>query len=42
MWAAASIVLDINKQVVFARNSNGRFVTRQVIVITDDNKLACY
>lgn len=42
MWAAASIVLDINKQVVFARTSKGRFVARQVMVITDDNKLACY
>lgn len=41
-WGAAAIVLDINKQVVFARTSKGRFLARQVIVITDDNKLACY
>ena len=35
-------MLDINKHVIFARNKLDHFMTRQIIVITDDNKLACY
>lgn len=41
-WSAAGIVLDINKQVVFARDNKGRFLARQVVVMTDANRLACY
>ena len=40
--AAVAILLDVNKRVVFARNSEGRFVARQVVGISDDAKLVCY
>ncbi len=40
--SAAAIALDVNKQVVFARDTRGRFLARQVIAITDDERLACY
>lgn len=42
MWSAAAVVLDSNKQVVFARDAQQRFLARQVLAITDDDKLACY
>ncbi|MFK7742549.1 MAG: hypothetical protein AB8H80_19715 [Planctomycetota bacterium] len=41
-WSAAGIVLDINKQVVFARDPKGRFLARQVLGMTDTGRLACY
>ena len=42
MWSAAAVVLDINKQVVFARDAQQRCLARQILAITDDDKLACY
>jgi len=40
--SAAGIVLDVNKQVVFARTSKGEFLARQVLAINDAGQLACY
>ncbi|MEM7201510.1 MAG: hypothetical protein AAF628_14670 [Planctomycetota bacterium] len=40
--SAAAIALDVNKHVVFARDAEGRFLARQVLAITQDDKLACY
>lgn len=42
MWSAAATVLDINKQVVFARTTKGRFLARQIVGITDMGFLACF
>ncbi len=41
-YSAAAIVLDINKQVIFARNQSGHFLARQVIAITESDTLACF
>lgn len=41
-YSAAAIAIDINKQVVFARDANGHFLARQVLALTKDGKLACY
>ncbi len=41
-YSAAAIVLDVNKQVIFARDANGRFVARQIVALTESQKLAFY
>lgn len=41
-WSAAGTALDINKQVAFARDANGHFLARQVLGITNEDRLACY
>lgn len=40
--AAAAVVLDANKQVVFARTRAGEFLARQVLMITREEELACF
>ena len=36
-------LLDANKRVIFARNTDtGAFIARQLIAVTDDEKLACF
>lgn len=42
MWSAAATVLDINKQVVFARTAKGGFLARQIMGITEKGFLACF
>ena len=42
MYSAAAVVLDINKQVVYARNQRGAVVGRQLVAISEDNQLVCY
>jgi hypothetical protein len=39
---AATVVLDVNKQVVFARDAQGRFVARQLLAIDDQDRLVCF
>lgn len=40
--SAAAVVLDINKQVVYARDSRGMMLARQLVAISEDDKLVCY
>lgn len=39
--AALGTVLDINKRVVYASNTKGKIVGRQLIALTSDNQLFC-
>jgi hypothetical protein len=39
--SAAAVVLDLNKSVLFARNSRGEFLGRQRIAIDDEGRLVC-
>jgi len=41
-YSAATVLLDINKQVVFARDARGAFVARQLLAISEENKLVCF
>ena len=41
-YSAAATVLDINKQVIFARDAEGRFLARQIVAISDDGELVCF
>jgi hypothetical protein len=35
-------LLDVNKQVLYARNRQGKVVGRQLLAIADDNRLICF
>jgi len=41
-FSAAAIVLDINKQVLYARNSQGSVVGRQVVTYSAEEELVCF
>jgi len=41
-YSAAAIALDVNKQVVFARDVTGRHVARQLLAITEADTLICF
>ncbi len=41
-YSCASIALDVNKQVIYARNSTRNVVARQIIAISEDNRLVCF
>ena len=41
-YSCASIALDVNKQVIYAKNSTGSVVARQIIAISEDNRLVCF
>lgn len=38
-WSAVSVLLDINKQVIYARDSSGRVLARQLVAISSDQEL---
>jgi hypothetical protein len=40
--SAVAALLDVNKQVLYARDQQGRFVGRQLLAISDDNRLICF
>jgi hypothetical protein len=40
--AAAAVVLDVNKQVAYARDRRGRIVGRQVLAIDERDELLCF
>ena len=42
LFNAATVLLDINKQVVFARDARGNFVARQLLAISAEGKLVCF
>ena len=37
--SAVAVMTDVNKQVVFARRTDGTFVARQIVAVTDDDRL---
>ena len=39
---AVAIVLDVNKQVLYARNHRGAVVARQVVALAEDERLVCF
>lgn len=41
-YSAVAIVLDINKQVLYARDRQGVVVARQVVAISDSEQLVCF
>lgn len=41
-YSAAAVTLDINKQVVYARDILGRVVARQLLAISEDEILICF
>jgi hypothetical protein len=41
-YSAAAALLDVNKQVLYARDWRGRVVARQLLAISDDNRLVCF
>jgi len=40
--SAAATVLDINKQVVYARDARGTVLARQVVALAEDDRLVCF
>jgi hypothetical protein len=41
-YSAAAVVLDINKQVVYARDTRGSVVGRQLLAISETDELVCF
>ncbi len=41
-YNAATTLLDANKLLIYARDANGAFVARQLLAVTDDERLACF
>ena len=41
-YSAAAVVLDVNKQVVYARDARGTVVGRQLVALSEDRKLVCF
>ena len=42
MYSAAAIALDVNKQVLFARDARGQVIARQLVAISADDRLVVY
>jgi hypothetical protein len=40
--SAVSVLLDVNKRVIFVRDQNGKFLGRQIVALADDHRLICY
>lgn len=40
--SAAAVVLDLNKQVVYARSARGTVLARQVVALAEDDSLVCF
>jgi len=41
-YSAAAVVLDVNKQVRYARDSKGTVVARQLVALSDQDSLVCF
>lgn len=41
-YSAAAVTLDINKQVLYARNATGKVVARQLLAISEADELVCF
>ena len=40
--SAAAVALDINKQVVYARDARGSVLARQLVAVAEDDRLVCF
>jgi hypothetical protein len=40
--SAAAVALDINKQVLYARDASGRILARQLLALSEDERLVCF
>lgn len=41
-YSAAAIALDVNKQVIYARDARGAAVARQLVAVSEDDRLVCF
>jgi hypothetical protein len=41
-YSAVAVVLDVNKQVVYARHPGGDVIARQIVAISEDDRLVCF
>jgi hypothetical protein len=41
-YSAAAVVLDVNKQVIYARDARGAVVGRQLIAVSEQDELVCF
>lgn len=41
-YSAAAVVLDLNKQVLYARNAQGHVVARQLVALSEEEHLICF
>lgn len=41
-YSAAAVLLDANHQVLYARDSRGRVIARQIVAISDEERLVCF
>lgn len=41
-YSALAVVLDFNKQVIYARDDRGRMLARQLVAISEDDRLVCF
>jgi len=41
-FSALAVVLDFNKQVIYARDDRGRMLARQLVAISEDDRLVCF
>ena len=41
-YSAAAVVLDINKQVLYARDLNNKVIARQLIAVSENDELVCF
>lgn len=42
VYSAAAVVLDINKQVVYARDASGAVLARQLLAVDENDRLVCF
>lgn len=41
-YSAVAVVLDVNKQVLYARNSEGAVIARQLLALSEEDQLVCF
>ena len=41
-YSAAAVVLDVNKRVLYARDARGNVIARQVVAISEDDRLVLF
>jgi hypothetical protein len=42
IYSAAAVALDLNKRVVYARSEGGGVLARQLLALSDDDRLVCF
>lgn len=41
-YSAVAIVLDVNKQVIYARDAEGNVIARQTVAVSEEERLVCF